>query len=40
MRQNEEEYQNRNYGEGKYGFKFMNSAVDGADFRLDRIEFE
>ena len=25
---------------GQYEFKFMNSAADGADFRLDRIEFE
>ena len=25
---------------GGYEFKFMNSTADGADFRLDRIEFE
>ena len=25
---------------GGYEFKFMNSTTDGADFRLDRIEFE
>ena len=26
--------------EGSYEFKFMNSKANGADFRLDRIEFE
>lgn len=26
--------------EGSYEFKFMNSTANGADFRLDRIEFE
>jgi hypothetical protein len=25
---------------GSYQFKFMNTKADGADFRLDRIEFE
>lgn len=27
-------------GKGAYEFKFMNSVANGADFRLDRIEFE
>ena len=26
--------------EGSYEFKFMNAKANGADFRLDRIEFE